>query len=453
MTAGSVHAQDGPPAPGPQAAPRQSSDDIDVENGPDRASVGPSILSRDAGLVGQRGGKLIDLRLYGEITGIYDSALAPVPAANGPVVVVPDHGIDSGAGLIGTRVWRHAQISLEYKGTFRQYARDSLLNGSDQFLDLTYSQFLSPHAGLDVRAIAGTTTMPNGEFTYLPLANTDFFALPRNDLFNDRKNYAQARIAFVWQKTRRLSFDIGGEGFLVRRQYMALAGLNGYSARAGVAYRLTEHQTIGAVVQQTHFDFQRLFGNAELQTAALEYSIALSRTLDLAVQFGGTRLNTSGLMQVSLDPAVASIIGQNLAIVTFTHINYVPAAGARLTRRFSHSSLVLEYSSGVSPGNELYLTSRQTSARAAFSYTGAHRLAAAVSAGYSQLTALDQTLPLYGNLEGGGGLTYRISGDTYIELRYDYRHFTTQNHVYNLDSNRLSLGLAFSPGAAPLAIW
>ncbi|HTS46300.1 MAG TPA: hypothetical protein VMH05_00065 [Bryobacteraceae bacterium] len=411
------------------------------------------MLSRDNGLLAQRGGKLIDLRLYGEIAGVYDSALAPAPVQNGSAKALPDYGIESGAGLIGTRSWRHARLSLEYKGKFFQYARDSQLNGSDQFLDLAYSQFLRPHLTLDLKTIAGTTTLANGEFSYLPLTSADMFALPANELFDSRTNYAQSRVGVTWQKTPRLSFEADAEGFVVRRQYLALAGLNGYSARAGAAYRLTRHQTIGASYQQTHFDYQRVYGDAQLETAALDYSIALSRTLDLEVQMGGSRLNISGLNEVSIDPAIAAIVGQSIAIVTFARVLYVPLETVRLVQRFNHSSLILSYSSGISPGNGVYLTSRETGATAGFSYTGARRFTAALNAGYTQLATLGQTLPVYSNLQGGGGLTYRLAGDTYLELRYDYRHFQTHNQLYNLDSNRVSLGMAFSPGATPLAIW
>jgi hypothetical protein len=455
LAAGLVPAQGPPPVPRSQSQPNQSSDDTDAQDGasPDLANSGPSLLSRDNTLLSQRGGKLIDLRLYGEITGVYDSGLLAVPAPNGSAKAIADYGTESGAGVIGTRNWRHARLSLEYRGRFIQYARESLFNGSDQFLDLAYTQFLRPHLTLDVKTIAGTTTLANGEFSYLPLTNTDLFALPANELFNDRTNYAESRVGLTWQKTERLSFEADAEGFVVRRQYLALAGLNGYSARGGVAYRLTRRQTIGASYQQTYFDFQRLFGNAQLQTAALDYSIALSRTWDLAIQIGGSRLNTAGLTQVSLDPAIAAIVGQNSAAVTYAQALYVPLGAARLARRFQHSSLIISYLSGVSPGNGVYLTSRETAATAGFSYTGARRFTAALNAGYSRLAAMGQTLPPYSNFLAGGGLTYRMSGNTYLELRYDHRHFSTQDQLYNLDSNRVSLGMAFSPGATPLAIW
>ena len=455
LAAGLVPAQDPPPVPRSQSQLNQNSDDADArdEATPDPANAGPSLLSRDTGLLAQRGGKLIDLRLYGEITGVYDSGLFAAPAPNGSAKAIPDYGTESGVGVIGTKNWRHARLSLEYRGRFIQYARESLFNGSDQFLDLAYTQFLLPHLTLDVKTIAGTTTLANGEFSYLPLTNTDLFALPSNELFNDRTNYAQSRVGLTWQKTERLSFEADAEGFVVRRQYLALAGLDGYSARGGVAYRLTHRQTIGASYQQTYFDFQRLFGDARLRTATLDYSIALSREWDLAIQIGGSRLNTAGLTEVLLAPAVAAIVGQNSAVVTYSGMAYVPLEAARLVRRFQHSSLIVSYMSGISPGNGVYLTSRETAASAGFSYTGARRFTAALNAGYARLAALGQTLPLYSNFQAGGGLTYRMSGDAYLEFRYDHRHFNTQDQLYNLGSNRVSLGMAFSPGAAPLAIW
>ena len=364
-----------------------------------------------------------------------------------------DYGIESGAGLSASRRWKNARFTLEYRGRFRRYAEQSLFNGTDQFLNLPYSRFLSRYWTLDLKEIAGTATLANGEFTYLPLTSTDLYALPTNDLFDNRTNYLQSRVDLDWQKSLRLSFDFGGEGFLVRRQSLALAGLNGYGARAGLAYRLTRRQTVSATYQHIYFDFQHTFGNARIETAALGYSVALTRRLDLGFKLGGSRVDTTGLTQVSIDPEIAAIIGRDIAIVSFARVLYVPLAEARLTQRFTRSSLTLDYSSGITPGNGVYLTSRETSGTVSFTYTGVHRLSTSFNAGYNQLSTIGQTLPTYTNLQGGGGLTYRLFADTYLGLRYDYRHYTTQNLLFQKDSNRVSLGLAFSPGDAPLAIW
>jgi hypothetical protein len=455
-----------PPAPTPQRSDRkargQQDQETKVEKEPserqqqtDTPADGPALLSRDRSLISKRSGKLLDIRFYGEIMGIYDSGLTPVTVnTQGNIVDLgADYGTEAGFGLNASRRWKHSRIDLEYKGKQRYYTNNTFFNGGDHFVNLVYGHLLRQHLTLDVKETAGTTTLANGEFSYLPLTNTDLFALPANELFDNRTNYAKSRIDLLWQKSPRLSFGWGGEGFLVRRESLALAGLNGYTVRADVAYRLTRRQTIAGSYKYTYYDFQRAFGDTTLQTVTLGYAIALNRRLDLSVQIGGSRVDSLGLTQVSLDPAVAAIVGQSVAVVSFARTIYVPLFEARLIQRFDRSSFTVGYSSGVTPGNGVYLTSRQSGGAATYSYTGYRRLTAALTASYNQLSALGQTLGKYTNLQGGGGITYQLVRDTHLEVRYDYRHYTTQNAFFQKDSNRVSVGLAYSPGEKPLAIW
>ena len=405
---------------------------------------GPSILSRDPSLIGERGGKLLDFRYYVDVTGIYDSGLVPGGAA---------YGVETGFGVIGSRRWKRDKLSLEYKGAYRQYSVSNIAQGLDQFLNLRYSRQLTRRFILDLKDTAGTVSLANGEFSYLPFSNTDLFALPSNELFDIRTNFAQSRVDLTWQKTARLSFGVGGEGFVVRRSSVALAGLDGYDARANVAYRLTPRETVSGDYSYIHYDFQRAFGNAKLQTLSLGYSVGLSRKWDLSLRAGAIRLDSLGITQVAIDPALAAIVGQSIADVTFARVVYAPLEEARLRRHFERSSLTLSYSVGATPGNGLYLTSRQTTGAAGYSYTGYRRWTFALNSGYTELSAVGQTLGKYTNLQSGAGVTYKIGRETHIQFRYDYRHYTTQNTIYQRDSTRLSLGLAFSPGETPLGIW
>ncbi len=415
---------------------------------------GPSILSRDKSLIGERGGKLIDFRFYGEVTGIYDSGLTPL-ATNGQgnlLNVGSQYGVETGFGVLGTRKWRRDRLSLDYKGSYRHYSSGSF-SGADQFLNLAYAHQLRRRLSLDLKETVGTSTLSNGGFAYLPLTNTDLFAVPANELFDTRTNFLQSRVDLNWQHTARLSIGLGGEGFIVRRSSLALAGLNGYNAQANVAYRLTRRQTVSVAYNYTYFDFQRTFGNAKLQTSTIGYSVGLSRKWDFSVQGGGVRVESLGLTQVSLDPAIAAIVGRDVAVVTFFRVLYAPDVEARLIRRFDRSSLTIGYSLGVVPGNGVYLTSRQNAGTLGYSYGGFRRLNVGANAAYNELSAVGQTLGKYTNLQGGFGVTYKLLQATHLQLRYDYRHYTTQNTLFQKDSNRLSLGLAFSPGETPLAIW
>jgi hypothetical protein len=323
----------------------------------------------------------------------------------------------------------------------------------DQFLNLSYSRQLTRRFVLDLKDTAGMVSLANGEFSYLPLSNTDLFALPSNELFDIRTNFVQSRVDLTWQKTARLSFGVGGEGFVIRRSSLALAGLDGYAVRANVAYRLTARQTVSGDYSYIYYDFQRAFGNSKLQTLSLGYSVGLSRKWDLSLRAGAIRMDTLGVTQVAIDPAIAAIVGQNFANVILARVIYAPLEEARLIRRFERSSLTLSYSVGATPGNGIYLTSRQTAGAAGYSYTGYRHWTFALNAGYSELSAVGQTLGKYTNLQSGAGLTYKIGRETHVQFRYDYRHYTTQNTIYEKDSTRLSLGLAFSPGERPLALW
>ena len=443
------------PAPEPVRPKDTSTQDQQADQGQQTTYAGPSILSRDKSLLGERGGKLLDFRFYGEVTGIYDTGLTPLstdPQGN-LVNVGGTAGVEAGFGVIGSRTWRRDRLSLEYKGSYRRYSQTTLFGGTDQLLNLAYSRILTRRFTLDLKETAGTTSLANGFFSYLPLTNTDLFAIPANELFDNRTNFLQSRVDLTWQKSARLSFSFGGEGFVVRRQSLLLAGLNGYQAHTNAAYRLSRRQTISASYSHSYFDFQRQFGNAQLDSGTLGYSIGLSRKWDFGLDAGGERIESLGLRQVALDPAIAILVGQSFATVTFHAVSYIPTASVRLIRRFDKSALNLTAGTGATPGNGVYLTSRENSVGANYSYTGYRRLNAGLSFGYSELSAVGQTLGKYSNYLAGVGATYRLTHDTHLEVRYDYRHYTTQNTVYQKDSQRISVGLAFSPGEKPLAIW
>lgn len=416
---------------------------------------GPSILSRDKSQIGQRGGKLIDFRFYGEVTGVYDSGLAPVsvdPSGN-PISVGANYGTEIGFGAFGSRTWSRDKLSVEYHGNYRHYTNNSFFDGTDQFLDLKYSRALMRHVNIDVKETAGTVSLANGFFTYLPLTNTDLFAVPTNEIFDNRTNFIQSRVDVTWQKTGRLSFSAGGEGFLVRRRSLALAGLNGYRVHGDAAYRLTRRQTVSLNYAYTYFDFQRFFGSSALHSAAVGYSVGLSKRLEFSSQAGVYLINVVGLQSVTVDPAIAAIIGRTSATTSFDRNIAIPLGEARLIRKFEKSSLNFGISTGASPGNGVFLTSRQTVGVIEYSYVGIRRLTAGLSASYGQLSATGQTIGKYSNFQSGAGLTYRILRDTHMEFRYDFRHYSTQNNLYNKDSQRITLGIAYSPGDRPLAIW
>jgi hypothetical protein len=438
-------------------AAAETSSVLDAPDPQESSYEGPSILSRVGNPLAETKSAMTAFGLYAQIIGVYDSNLTPAPVAQGNQVTSrPSYGEETGFGANASRRWRRGKIGIEYHGSYRQYTNAPAFDGLDQFLQLAYSGTLLRHFTLDLKNTLGTTTLANGAFSYFPPPSLDRLGIPANELFDSRTNYLQSRVDLTWRQSARLSFDFGGDGFIVRRQSLLLAGLNGYSARASVAYRLTPRQTISASYDNTYFDFQRTFGNSRLEIAALGYSIGLTRQWDLSMLAGGVRVDTLGLTQVPLDPAIAALTGASFALVSFANTLYLPVAEIRLIRRLKTASLTYDYSTSVTPGNGFYLTSRQTSGAVAYSYILNRSVQARGNAGYNQLSALGQTLGKYSNLEGGFQVLYRLTGDTYLDVRYDYRHYTAQyatgDAVLEKDSNRVSLGVAFSLGeTSPVA--
>ncbi len=424
---------------------------------------GPPVIGQDNGLSEETKGALNAFGLYAQIIGVYDSGLIAAPIAQGKtgstagLNPIASFGEEADFAANAVHRWRRGKLSVEYRGTYRQYTNAPEFDGFDQFLRVNYREAVSRHLTLDVKNTLGTTTLADGAFSYFPLASLDRIGIPTAELFDSRTNYLQSRVDLTWRPSARVTFDFGGDGFVVRRASLLLAGLNGYNARASVAYRATARQTISALYSNTYFDFQNTFGNSRLETAALGYSVRLTREWDLSTLGGGVRVDTLGLTEVAVDPSIVALTGESFAVVTFSNTRYLPVAEIRLTRRLKTGSLTIDYSSTITPGNGLYLTSRQTSGAVHYSYIATRALQARFNAGYNQLSALGQALGKYVNLQGGIQVLYRLAGDTYLDVRYDYRRYTTNYPIGDAllenDSNRVSLGVAFSLGETSPVAW
>jgi hypothetical protein len=440
-------------APQPQPPPPEGVQEPSQE--PAKEYQGPTILSRDKSLIGERGGKLLDFRFYGEIMGAYDTGLTSVGTdAQGNLARYgSNYSAQGGVGVVGSREWRRDKLSLEYHGSGRHYTSNSFFDGTDQYLNLSYAHALSRRLTLDLKETLGTLSLSNGALTYAPLTNTDLFAVPANELFDNRTEFVQSRVDVNWQKTARLSFSVGGSGFIVKRRSQALAGVTGGGGRADVAYRLTRRQTVSLNYGYTSYNYTRTFGDSNLHSIAAGWSVGLGRVWNLGFQGGIIRAETRGLQNVTLDPAIASIVGQSQVVTTYHRIQLVPLVEGQLVRRFPRSTLALAYGVGVTPGNGVYLTSRQNVGSVSYSYIGTRRFTAGATASYGQLSSVGQGIGKYTNLQGGLGATYKLFTATHLEVRYDYRHYTTQSAKYTKDAQRVTVGIAFSPGETPLSLW
>ncbi|MEO7142704.1 MAG: hypothetical protein ABI165_04300, partial [Bryobacteraceae bacterium] len=415
---------------------------------------GPEILSRSDTTAGVHTGNTVGLRFYADVAGTYDTGftLLSVNTLGKPVQLGGAYGVIASAGVYGTHDWRTSILSLDYFGDYREYPKVSYINGTDQTLRLTFQHQLSRHMSLKLTESAGTYSYALAGFGFLAQPD-EFSPSPTNAIFDNRVSFGQSGVDLIYQKTARLSFSIGGEGNAIRQHAAGLVGLNGFSARADVAYRLNRKTTISADYSYIHYDYEGLFGSSDVHTAALGYSRTLNRNWQVALRAGAFQVETKGLQFVTLDPAVAAILGQYSTIEAYYKKRVYPLVDLKLTGRFRRSQFFLYASQTVNPGNGVYLTSRNQSAGAGYTYTATRKWSLNASGGYNALLSVAQGIGDFRATTGGGSATYALTRSLHGIARFEGRHFDVGYASFKQNSYMVSLGIAFSPGEVPLTLW
>jgi hypothetical protein len=415
--------------------------------------LGPGILSRGAGSIGERSGQPVNLRFYLSASGFYDNGLQPfsVDSTGHLKQIDGQSGEELTVGLFGTHSWKSALLGVDYEGTYRHYSDNQYFDGSDQRLALGYSIRKTKRFSIDMRESAGTSSRAFGYVGYqLP---TDIVNQPTSLLFDNRTYYTQSTVDFNYIQSARTILTAGGDVFAVRRQSSALVGLNGYSLRGSAEHRLSKNTSIGVVYQFLHFDYPRAFGQADLHTGEAFYSTALSKRWTFTLQGGITRSEVRGQQNVAVDPVIAALTGQLSVLRTFYRENVLPSGAASLVGHFKQTGLNFSYTRTSGAGNGLYLTSRIETAGASLSYTATRRLGLSLGGGYSSMSGLAQGLSSYSQFNASGGMNYNLLRSLHLTARYDARQTDLDSYLYHRLSYRVSFGVTFSPGEVPLAFW
>ncbi len=420
--------------------------------------LGPSIMSRGATDIGTRGGQTVDLRFFANVNAIYDTGLAPVASDASGKVVDPGglYGVEAQVGAFGTHTWRTASLGLDYKGSFRHYNQQSYFDGSDQQLLLGYSWQKSRRLKFDTRGLVGTYAQGFGGVTGLGVPESTSGVNPGTGLlFDNRSTFFQGGMDVTYILSPHNSFVVGGEGYNVQRQSSALVGMHGYELRGAFEHRLSMTSGVAVVYTHYHYDFPRAFGESTNDGIQLGYDTYFDRKRwNVKLMVGAIQTEVEGLQTVTLDPLVASILGISTTVQTFYSKNIIPSYNAELTRRFKTSYLSFSYTRGISPGNGVYLTSKQENAGASFNYAGVRKTSLSVTGAYNSLSSLGQSLTPYHFYNAGASASYEVSKALHIVARFDSRYQDiTELNSFKRTSYRTSIGVAFSPGDIPLTLW
>ena len=419
--------------------------------------AGPAILSRgempSAMMTPQ-----LSFRPYLELTGVYDTGLTGVAVVNaaGDLANQSAAGVEATFGINGVHSWKHTRLSLDYRGSFRHYTQKTFYDGTDQSLMLGIDHQITRHVSLALRETAGEFAQDFGLLGLPQAAGYDpnQSVLPVTDFFDNRTIYVSTQADLMIQKTARLSFDFGGDGYLVRRRSSALYGMTGASARGDLQYRLTRRSTIGATYTYTHYDFTGVLGGSDIHMAALTYATSLTRWWEISGYAGFARIENRFEELVPLSPPLQALLGYTSVPAVAYNVAYIPDISLRLSRTFSSGVAYVSGQRAVIPGNGLFLTSTMTSVDTGYNFTGLRRWSFGVNAGYSRANSLGNLVGRYNTGNGGFTVSRQIARTihalaTFRMTRYSSPTFSKYNRpVYDA-----RVGFGWTPGDVPLRVW
>ncbi len=416
---------------------------------------GPTILSRGLGTVLQGGGELLRLRPYFSVAGIYDSGIVPFSVnQQGEIPVTDAYGAALRFGAYGYHQWRHTLLGLDYRGDVRHYDKNNYYDGSDHRLTLSLTHQPSRWLALTFREAASSMSQSEGWLNGYQLFDPATAGAPINDLFYGRTDSSTSMGDVTFILGRRLSFDLGGSGTIVRRRSSALIGMTGWSGHGDLQLSVNRRFSLGADYSFTHYAFANDSGRSDINSLSLDLAFRLGRGWDLGLRGGASRVESLNRQSIILDPVLAAIFGQSRLVFAVHNLNYFAQGEARLAWVGRNKSVTLNYYAGVAPGNGIYLTSRSQNGGAAFSYSTRRRWNFGVNASYSTYSSIYQQIGDYSAVSGGGGLTYKVN--EWLHITGDYRahrNDVSRTSYPNRFYTQASVGLAFSPGEFPLSLW
>jgi hypothetical protein len=417
--------------------------------------LGPGVLTRGF-TVSPLADQQIKFRPYFTVSGIADDGLVSPTTTNNQLTQQQNYGVDAGFGIAGRRVFKKDTFELEFHGDIYSYTPDSSYDGGNYVLALTYQHQVSRHILLALTENAGlysTNFSLLNSAVDLSAAGTNLLATPNTQLFDNRTLYLSTGADMVIEMSRRWSIDLGGTGFLVRRESTALYGTTGANARADTTYRFTRRFTVGAFYDYANYQFNHAFGGSNVNTEGMTLSYQLTRNFELRLRGGESKVYTQGIQVITLDPIIAAILGITQGTIAVQHTNYVPDVTVQLFSRFKVGTASLEYLQSVSPGNGLFLTSRRTSASGHYDYTGVRRWTFTLGGGYDDLITLGLLTGEYRSLTARTAVTRTLRSGFQGTASIEFRHYDLTGAAFLRNSYRVTLGVAWAPGERPLKLW
>jgi hypothetical protein len=417
---------------------------------------GPAILSRGQ-TPAPMAASQISFRPFVSLLGTVDTGLAGVSVTtSGELAGQTAEGVTLSWGVSGSHLWPHSRLGVFYEGSLNHYTRQTYFDTINQTFMLGFTHQFSPRMTLSLRESLGTYSrfLTGGTLTQSSPFDPVNSYVPVTDFFDNRTTYLTTQADFTLQRSARLSFNMGGDGFIIRRRSAALNGTVGASARGDVQYRASRQSTVGGGYSYVHYDFTRVLGGTDGHIFTGSYARLLSRTVEFSGYAGVMRIESKFARTVPLDPVIALLLGISGATQVVHTVSIHPVSQGRISKTFRTGVAYAGAGQEVNPGNGLFLTSYSTTARAGYNYSGLRRWSLGISAAYIRSSATGNITGVYTTTGGTLSASRRLFRGTHMVLNTSVRQYNSPDfHQYKRVVYQAGIGLSFSPGEIPLRIW
>jgi len=416
---------------------------------------GPGVASLGAGNVGLRSGEQAELRYYAGVSGVVDTNLQPFALdAQGNLLRIHNlYGVQVNGGAYGMHRWKRALLGLDYGGNYHRYVNSNSYNGSDQHLNLGYTLEASRRWTLDLHESVGTFSIATSELATAPTNDPNSLFTPSTLLFDSRTSFLQSSAYATYLQSARTSFTVGGSGFLQDQKAAGLSNSGGYTLTGSMQHRMSKATTLGVNYSYSHFEFPAFHSNSDSNTYHGTFATGLGQFWTFSVEAGITVSEVNSQLTFALNPELAALFGvPSITENSYTKTIY-PSGAATLERKFRRANLAFHYTRGLFSGNGASGTGREENAEMSFSYTGIRRLNLGVNGGHYKLVSIGQNTGTFATYAGSAGITYTLGRGISVVARYGVNQLQLDVGNYARTSTGAILGLMFSPGNIPLALW
>ena len=419
--------------------------------------TGPAVLSKAGSPLGTYVGDPISFRWYASTLGTYTTDLTqPITDQQGDLTKVDAYGGSARVGVYGAKNGPHDTLGLDFAVGYRAYAgyQRQRYNGVDLRLSTNYSRQVSVRTAIEVGLSAASYNYLYGD-QYRPVIGNpgDSELAPAVDGFDGRTSNINGRAGVLHNLSQRWYLSFFGGGHISERHSNALVSSRTANAGVNAGYMLNEKSAVGVGYDYRYFFFTGDFGSGQYHSAYGFYSKQLSPLWTFSGRFGVSRFENKRTVAVPLDPILAAIVGQATTLEPIHKVNWGPAVGATLGRRFERSSLSIFYNHDFGVGNSYITDGTRDTFGAFYSYNATSRLNFGIHGSYYRINGITQGDIVHQNFGAGVGMNYRLT--SILHLTSSVGYYIQRVDGSNFDRNRFhaTVGLSFSPGERPLSIF